>query len=110
MTKQPELANVYRTTDALAELEQDDDHSLRALCNTAVSDGTIDADENLNANQNARQGRVQHIHDLLVIAVVGEDHPTMESPSPEWFSPSATTRPAKPKRSCLECPAPKPAT
>ena len=66
---------MYRTTDALAELEKDDDHSLRALCNTAVSDGTIDADENLNAIQNARQGRVQHIHDLLMNAVVGEDPP-----------------------------------
>ena len=45
------------------------------MCNTAVSDGTIDADENLNAIQNARQGRVQHIHDLLMNAVVGEDPP-----------------------------------
>lgn len=56
---------------------KDELRELRTLLerNAAVTVDDAGDGENLKAIQRARQARVQHIHDLLVHAVVGEDPP-----------------------------------
>lgn len=51
---------------------QDELSTLRDLIATEAAQ---DSDENQVAIQRARQARIQHIHDLLLNAVVGEDPP-----------------------------------
>ncbi|MGV0743043.1 GreA/GreB family elongation factor [Mycolicibacterium sp. XJ870] len=48
---------------------------LSALRELLTSEAAEDSDENQVAIQRARQARIQHIHDLLLNAVVGEDPP-----------------------------------
>ncbi|MDV3123956.1 GreA/GreB family elongation factor [Mycobacterium sp. 21AC1] len=51
---------------------QDELTTLRTLI---ANEAAEDSDENQVAIQRARQARIQHIHDLLLNAVVGEDPP-----------------------------------
>ncbi|BBX33772.1 MULTISPECIES: GreA/GreB family elongation factor [Mycolicibacterium] len=50
-------------------------HELATLRNLLATEAAEDSDENQVAIQRARQARIQHIHDLLLNAVVGEDPP-----------------------------------
>lgn len=50
-------------------------HELATLRDLIATDAADDSDENQVAIQRARQTRIQHIHDLLLNAVVGEDPP-----------------------------------
>lgn len=50
-------------------------HELSTLRELITTEAAQDSDENQVAIQRARQGRIQHIHDLLLNAVVGEAPP-----------------------------------
>lgn len=50
-------------------------HELSRLRELIATEAATDSDENSVAVQRARQTRIQHIHDLLLNCVVGEDPP-----------------------------------